>query len=127
MAVAARKPKPPTRAELAAELLKLRFDHRDAFDRMEAIKQALKDIADTDGSFREDVAGVGHVSVSPGRAAHKYGEAPALVIPAWDKLTEKKRAKLIEDGVVANVDLIKGAYYGRCEVKLFAPPKGAST
>lgn len=128
MPAAARKPKAkaPTRAELASELLALRFKHRDDFDRMEAIKAALKDIADTAGKFRENVAGIGYVSVSPGHPEHKYGEAPALVITAWDELTPARRDKLKADGIVANFDLIKGAYHGRCDVKLFAPPKGAA-
>jgi hypothetical protein len=126
MPAIARKPKAPTRSELCRELLILRFDNRAAFDRMEAIKSELKLLASTQGKFRENFPGIGYVSVSPAAPEQKLGDAPALVIAAWDALKQPRRDKLIEDGVIRIEPIIKGAYHGRCDVKLFAPPQGAS-
>lgn len=125
MTAAGRKPKPPTRYELCRELLDLRFANREAFDRMEAIKSELKHRAAAEGKFRENFPGRGYVSVSPATPEEKLGDSPVLVIAAWDALKPLRRDKLLEDGVVRIEPIIKGAYHGRCDVKLFAPPQGA--
>jgi hypothetical protein len=127
MSAAAAKAKKPTRADLCRELLGIEKANEAAFTRIAAIKTELKLIAGTDGKFRETFAGLGYVSVSPAAPEHKVGESTELVITAWDALTVARRAKLIEQGLVHRVDIIKGAYHGRVDVKLHAPAPGAAT
>lgn len=129
MAATAKKPVPDNkrgRADLALELIELRLKNAVPFDRMDAIKAELKRRAEEDGKFREDVPGKGYVSASPGTPERKIGDAPALQIAAWDQLTPNRRERLEAEGLVAMQAIIKGAYYGRVDVKLFAPPSGAA-
>jgi hypothetical protein len=116
----ARKPKPPTRRELCEELLDIRRDPdvAKAIDRMEAIKSELKEVARREGKFRETFAGIGYVSASPATPEDTIGEAPVLVVNAWQALKDARRDKLIADGLVAIEPIIKGAYHGRVDVKL---------
>lgn len=95
-----------------------------AFDRMEAIKSELKDIAGRDGKFRETFVGIGYVSASPATPERTIGTAPVLVVDAWSALKDPKREKLIADGLVKIEPIVKGAYHGRVDVKLH--DKGAS-
>lgn len=120
MPAAARKAKPPTRRELCEELVDLRRDPivAKAFDRMEAIKSVLKDLAGREGKFREVFAGIGYVSASPASLEHAIGEAPVLIVDAWSALKDARRNKLIEDGLVRIEPIVKGAYHGRVDVKL---------
>lgn len=121
----AKKPVPDdkkSRIELCQELIDLRVANRDAFDRMEALKSILKDRAKVDGSFRQEFPGIGFVSASPAKAESKIGDAPALVITAWDALKQPRRDRLLADGLVSIQAIMKGAYHGRAEVKLFARP-----
>ena len=122
MAPAAAKAKKPTRADLCRELLDIEKNNEAAFTRIAAIKTDLKLIAEKEGKFRETFAGLGFVSVSPAAPAQKVGESTELVITAWDALTEARQAKLLEQGLVHRVDIIKGAYHGRVDVKLHANP-----
>src|SRR5258708_40284954 len=97
----ARKAKPPTRRELCEELLDIRRDPvvATAIDRMEAIKSELKDFAKREGKFRETFVGIGYVSASPATPEETIGEAPVLVVSAWQALKDARRDKLIADGL----------------------------
>jgi hypothetical protein len=121
----ARKAKPPTRAELCRELLEIERDNAEIFSRMDAIKTELKLKAEAEGKFRETFAGLGHVSVSPPAPEQVTGEKPVIVVAAWSELKPARQEKLIDDGLVAIEPIVKGAYYGRVDVKLHAQPQGA--
>ena len=125
MPVAARKPKPKTRAELCLELLEIERDNAETFTRIDAIKTELKLKALADGKFRETFAGLGYVSVSPAKPEEIVGEEPLVVVAAWQLLKQPKRDRLIEDGLVRITPIVKGAYHGRVDVKLLTPPQGA--
>src|SRR5258708_82411 len=116
----ARRVKKPTRRELCEELLDLRRDPviATAIDRMDAIKSELKDLARTEGKFRETFVGIGYVSASPATPEEMLGEAPVLVVTAWSALKPARQEKLMEDGLVKIEPIIKGAYHGRVDVKL---------
>lgn len=125
MATAARKAKAPTRSELCRELLDIELRHRDVFARIDAIKAELKGKALLEGKFRETFAD-GHVAVSPATAEEITGEKPVLIVAAWAELKPARQDKLLEDGLVRIEPIVKGAYYGRVDVKLHAPSQGAS-
>jgi hypothetical protein len=120
MASPARKAKAPTRSELCRELLDITFKHREAFARIDAIKTELKVQASNDGKFRETFVGLGYVSVSPATPEQVTGEAPELVVAAWQDLKQSRRDALLEQGLVEIKPTVKGAYHGRVDVKLHA-------
>lgn len=120
--IARKKAKAPTRAELCRELLDLELEHKDVFERMDAIKADLKLIATVDGSFREVFPGLGHVSVSPEKPKTYKGDLPVLVGETWLALKDKQRDKFIADGLVKIEAQYSGAYYGRVEAKLITTP-----
>ncbi|HEY8838530.1 MAG TPA: hypothetical protein VIO16_12835 [Dehalococcoidia bacterium] len=122
MPAAARKAKAPTRLELCRELLEIERANAEIFTRIDAIKTELKIKALADGKFRETFAGLGYVSVSPARPEEMTGEAPVIVVSAWSTLKPARQEKLLEDGLVKIEPIIKGAYHGRVDVKLHAPP-----
>lgn len=126
MPSAARKAKAPTRSELCRELLEIERDNAEVFGRIDTIKAHLKLTASTEGKFRETFAGLGYVSVSPARPEEVTGSAPVLQVAAWNALKDARRDKLLEDGVVRIMDVIKGAYHGRVDVKL-TTTEGLST
>jgi hypothetical protein len=118
MPAAAKKPKDTPRQALCRELLGIQAAHSDVFGRIEAIKTALKKYADSDGKFRETFVDLGYVSVSPARPEETIGEAPVLQVAAWNGLTEARKAKLIEQELVAIEPIVKGTSYGQVRVKL---------
>ena len=114
--------KASARAELCRELLDIELEHRAMFERMDAIKAQLKQIAGNDGQFREVFPGFGHVSVSPAKPKTFKGELPVLVGEAWLALKDTRRDKLIADGLVKIEPQFTGAYYGRVDVELHTTP-----
>lgn len=127
MPAAARKPKLKTARELCEELLGIERDNAAVFTRIDAIKAELKCKAVVDGKFRETFPGLGHVSVSPPTAEEVTGEKPVLLVAAWAALKPARQDKLLEDGLVKIEPIVKGAYYGRVDVKLHAPQQGVSS
>lgn len=103
--------------ELAEELVKLRAQHGPMFDRVDELKSALK--SDATENFKEVFAGIGEVSVSAPKKGKFKGTVPELVAEAYLKLPDARREKLIEQGLVANVDQYGGDYYGSVTVKMF--------
>jgi hypothetical protein len=123
------KPKAPTVRELCQELLEIERDHPEIFARFGEIKTLLKAAADSQGKFREAFTGpglVGWVSVSPSKPEETLGEGPEIIVDAWSKLKQPKRDKLIAEGLVKIVPLIKGASYGQVRTKLDTPTQGAA-
>lgn len=119
MPAAARKPKETPRQALCRELLEIRIEHAPIFSRIDAINTKLKAIAEQEGdSFRETFVDIGHVSVTPPKPAQKLGNQPVLQIAEWDNLADGRRAKLIEQGIVAIEAITKKATYGQVRVKL---------
>jgi hypothetical protein len=47
-----------------------------------------------------------------------------LRVAAWNKLGDSRRAKLIDQGLVAIEDIVKRASYGQVRVKLHSEPEG---
>jgi hypothetical protein len=118
MPAAVKKPKETPRQALCRELLGIQVKHSDVFDRIEAIKTALKKYADEDGKFRETFVDLGYVSVSPAKPEQVIGTAPALQVGAFNELPQSRRDKLLEQGLVAIENIVKGASYGQVRVKL---------
>ncbi|MFT4117448.1 hypothetical protein [Bradyrhizobium sp.] len=118
----AKPPKPKTRLELCRELLEIQSANRLTFDRIDAIKTELKVRASSEGKFRETFVGLGYVSVSPATPEQVTGEAPELVVASWQALTESRREKLLEQGLVEVKPTVKGPYHGRVDVKLHPAP-----
>lgn len=120
MPAAARKPAESKRQKLCRELLEIELKHSDIFARMDAVKTELKELAKVDGRFRETFVGLGYVSVSPAQPEQVTGEAPVLQVAAWQDLTDSRRDKLLEQGLVRIEPTIKGASYGQVRVNLHA-------
>jgi hypothetical protein len=111
-------PKDTPRQALCRELLEIQSTNSDIFRRIEAIKASLKKYAETDGKFRETFVDLGHVSVSPAKPEEVIGQGPVLQVLAWNDLTESRRDKLLEQGLVSIENIVKGASYGQVRVKL---------
>jgi hypothetical protein len=90
-------------AEILARALKIKPTEQEIEDR----KSELRDIAIELGEgFTEDVTGKGSVEVKAGTKEKFKGIVPELDADAFyddDKCTPARRAKLIEDGIVAEV------------------------
>ncbi|WKA31623.1 hypothetical protein [Bradyrhizobium roseum] len=114
------KAKVPTRVELCRELLEIERDNPEIFARIKEIKNLLKIDADVAGSFRETFPNLGWVSVSPSKPAVTMGEAPIIVIDAWQGLKQPKRDKLIADGLIRLEPIVKKASYGQVRTELHA-------
>jgi hypothetical protein len=108
------------RRGLCEELVGLHRDNSSVFDRIEAIKAELKLIATDAGEpFREVIAGKGQVSVSPPKDGEFKGNVPTLKAEAWNDLTDARRERLLEQGLVEIVAEYGGKFYGRVDVKTF--------
>jgi len=111
-------PKKCDRKELCRELLTIERKHADDFARMSEIKALLK--ADADGiNFKIVVEGLGEVNVSAPKDKCLEGETHELVLEKFKALPERRQQALIEQGVVATVEIWKKAYYGGVTTKLF--------
>lgn len=111
-------PKKCDRDALCRELLAIEKKHADDFARMDEIKSLLK--ADAGGvNFKIVVTGIGEVNVSAPRDKSLEGETQELQLEKFKALPERRREALIEQGVVATVEIWKKAYYGAVTTKLF--------
>jgi hypothetical protein len=120
MPAAARAKANPTTRDLAEELVRLLGAHAEVYAREKELKKALTAAAgDAGANFQESFPGLGVVKVSAPKDKRCIGTAPEIVVEAFLGLPEKRRDKLIEDGVVAIVEQWKGAYYGSVSVDLF--------
>jgi hypothetical protein len=116
----AAKPKDVTKMtprQLAEELVRLTKENQCVFDREAELKSQLKSGATS--NFQETFPGIGQVNVSAPKKGKFKGTVPELVTETFLALKEDRRAKLIEQGLVANVDQYGGDYYGAVTVKVF--------
>lgn len=126
MPAAAKKtaPRDTPRQALCRELLTIQSTNPDIFARIEAIKASLKKLADSDGNFRETFVDLGYVSVTPARAAQTLGEGPVVRADVWNGLTDTRKEKLREQGLIAIEPIVKRASYGQVRVKLHGQAEG---
>lgn len=127
MPAAAAKSKPvkdTPRQALCRALLDHRAANAAVYLHEDSLKARLKAIGDKDGSFRENFAELGYVSVSPSKPAQTIGSAPVLQVEAWTSLKPNRQDKLIEDGIVTIEPITKRATYGQVRVKLLNEPDG---
>lgn len=68
--------------------------------------------------FALEVKGLGSVEVRAGRAKELTGTSPELVVSAYLALTEGRRKKLVEDGLVKIVEVWKSAAKPTVTVRL---------
>ena len=108
------------RQSLCDELVGIHKKHAATFDRVDAIKSELKQLAtDAGESFKISIAGKGEVNVSGSKKGAYKGDLPILQSDAWLGLTEKQREKHIETGLIKIEAQFGGDYYGAVKVKLF--------
>jgi hypothetical protein len=92
----------------------------DDLARLEDLKAALRKEAKEAGeSFHEEFAGKGRVEVTPPRPAEFKGLMPTVAPQAFVALSDKKRAALLETGVVAMAEQWRRPYYGAVTFKPF--------
>lgn len=116
----AAKDKPNDRRAVAEELVDIHVEHRAVFSRIESLKEQLKQFAtDLGTSFREVFPGKGRVSASGNKPGEFIGDVPELVIDEWKSLTDAKRQKLLEQGLVKITPTTSRPGYGRVTVDTF--------
>lgn len=115
-AAAKAKPKINTNA-LGHELLTLFKKNADDLKRIDEIKSTLKTNAQV--NYKIDIAGLGTVTVSAPKDKTFKGTVPKVVAEAFLGLTETKRKKLLDDGLVVMENEYTGQYYGSVTTKLF--------
>jgi hypothetical protein len=72
-----------------------------------------------EGSFREVFADQGQVTVAGCKARDFKGHMPEVQVKTWDALSETKRQKIIEAGIIKIVPHYSRDFHGRCNVTLF--------
>lgn len=108
-----------TRLALCKELLDIEKKGLVEATRAKVIETELKKIAtDANDSFREEIAGLGSVSVAPGHDAENKGDVPQIQTEAWKALKPLEIRRLIKSGLVKIVTQWGQKSYGRVTVKL---------
>ena len=106
--------------ELARELLELRIEHADIFSKMDSLKASLIDLAtDAGDGFREIFLDKGQVTVAAAKSKQFTGHKPEIDVKLFDALSEMKRQKLIDAGIVKIVAHYSREFHGSCTVKTF--------
>lgn len=91
-----------SRRKIAEELLELQGQVEPTLLRIDALKEALREICTSSGeAFTEEVAGKGSVEVKAGNDKKFKGLLPELKAEVFLELPESRRDKLIADGLVA--------------------------
>jgi len=99
----------------------LRLKHADVFGAMDQLKAALIALAtDTGEGFREVFVDRGQITVAAAKAKEFKGHVPEVEPKIFDALSEAKRKKLIDDGIVKIVPHWTRDFHGRVDVKSFA-------
>ncbi len=107
------------RRSLAEELLDLEIELAPALARQETIKTELKAMADELGdSFKEEFAKKGSVAVAPPHEKEFKGLVPQIVSEVWLGLKPGRQKKLVEAGIVKNVENWGKAFNGSVTVKV---------
>ena len=121
-AAAATKPQDTVRRKLARTLIDLRLRHKRLFDEIDGLKTSLVLNAENAGDgFREVFDKKGIITVAAPKDAVCRGNLPAIDVAAFNALSEARRQKLIEDGIVKIAEDWSRKFYGRVDVKLFGP------
>lgn len=119
MAEAATKADLRKRHEIVERLLRRETEVAETLRLIDEDKDALRKLSEDAGEgFKIEVEGLGLVEVKAGRAAEITGTSPQLVVAAFLKLTEARRRKLEEDGLVEIVDVVKKAARPSVTVRL---------
>jgi len=108
------------RRALAKELIGIRIAVADKLARMDDLKAALRKLADDTGeNFHEEFAGKGRVEVAAAAPAKFKGLRPEVKAGRFLELSAKKRADLLDSGVIIMAEQWGRPYYGAVTVKLF--------
>jgi hypothetical protein len=117
---AAAKRKRPNRRALCERLLALRLKHADVFAEIESLKAELIVAAGELGEgFREVFVDRGQVTVAGPKAKEFKGHVPEVDPKIFDALTESRRGKLIDEGIIKVVPTWTRDFHGRVDVKPF--------
>lgn len=122
MAKAASKPRQPKadRRDLCERLLALRLKHVDVFAEIDNLKAQLIVVAgDAGEGFREVFVGKGQVTVAAPKAKEFKGDLPEVDPTTFHALSDAKRQKLVDDGIIKLVAVWTRDYHGRVDVKTF--------
>lgn len=94
-----------SRRTIAEELLKLQKKIEPALLKIDGYKEQLRDISKEDGSFTEEVEGLGSIQVRAGREAELKGTCPELVVEAALALPAGKLKRMIDAGLIKMVEV----------------------
>jgi hypothetical protein len=112
--------KKPDRRAVCEQLLSLRLKHAKIFGEMDSLKAELILIAgDAKDGFREVFAGKGRITVAAPKAKEFKGDIPEVNPVAFYALSDAKRQKLIDDGLITLVRTWTREFHGRVDVKTF--------
>jgi hypothetical protein len=112
--------KKPDKRSLCEKLLALRLKHADVFGQIDSLKAELIQVATgANEGFREVFAGKGQVTVAAPKAKEFKGDLPEVDPAAFHALSDAKRQKLIDDGIIKLVPNWTRDFHGRVDVKTF--------
>jgi hypothetical protein len=109
------------RKSLAKKLLKLRVKHAKIFADMDSLKATLIDLVteDGDGTAREVFLGLGTVTIAPCKAKEFRGELPEVDPTAFGALSDARRQKLLDEGLIRLVPNWSRDFRGSVTLKTF--------
>jgi hypothetical protein len=110
-----------TRKALARRLLNYRIKHAKVFREMDSIKASLIDIVskDGDGTAREMFPGLGQITIAPAKAKEFRGELPEVDSMAFAALSDARRQKLLDEGLIRVVPKWSKEFRGSVTIKAF--------
>lgn len=104
---------------IAERLLRLEKKVADDLLKIDEEKDALRALSEeAKAGFNIEIPGLGTVEVKAGRPAEVTGTSPALIVAAFLRLTKGRREKLVKDGLVEIVDVVKRAAKPSVTVRL---------
>lgn len=107
------------RSELAEQLLRREKAIAEDLRLIDEDKDALRKLSEAAGEgFKIEIEGLGTVEVKAGRAEEITGTSPQLTVAGFLALTENRRKKLIDDGLVEIVPVVKRAAKPSVTVRL---------
>lgn len=89
-----------SRRAIAEKLLKLQSSIAREITQIDTCKEQLREIAESEGGFTEEIEGLGAVEVKGGTEKKFKGLVPTLHPEAFMALSEKQRGKLADQGLV---------------------------
>lgn len=107
------------RDEIAERLLRREKKIADDLRLIDEDKDALRKLSEAAGKgFKVEIEGLGLVEVKAGRAEEVTGTQPQLVVAAFLGMTDRRRDKLVEDGLIEIVPVVKKAAKASVTVRL---------